>query len=479
MRVHDVLIVGGGVTGCTIAHALSRHQADVALVEGECELGFGTSKANSGIIHGGHHAAATALKGRLEWEGNQRWGPLADELGFGFRRVGEITVALAEDERVVLDKLRAQAEAKGVPGVEVLERDRLLREEPNLSPRVVAGLLAPTTAVVNPYEACFALAENAHANGVEVHTDAPVIELTCERDGEPWIVRTPRALLRARFVVNAAGVRADGISELAGVRDFTIHLRKGEEYILDRRLVGLVRHVVFPCPTPVSKGILVIPTFDGTVMVGPTASDTEDPDDLTTSSAGAEQVFAAVRRVVPGISERDCIAEFAGLRAAIAGEDFRIAPSPRKGFIEVVGIQSPGLTAAPAIAERVIDILRAEGLALEPRARFAERLARPLRFAELSTEEQARLAERDPRFARIVCRCESITEGEVLDAIARGARTLDGVKFRCRAGMGRCQGGFCTTRVMELLARELALPLTAITKRGGGSWLVCEREGAS
>jgi glycerol-3-phosphate dehydrogenase len=344
---------------------------------------------------------------------------------------------------------------------------------------VVAGLMAPTTGVINPYEACFALVENAQRNGVAIHTDAPVVAIEEGRDGDPWCVRTPRETLRARFVLNAAGVFSDQVAELAGVRDFTIRVRKGEEYLLDRRLVGIVKHVIFPCPTPVSTGILVIPTYDGTVMVGPTAVDTDDRDDLTTTAAGAEQVFSAVRRVVPGISERDCIAEFAGLRSAIDGEDFRIAPSARPGFIQIVGIQSPGLTAAPAIAQMVLEILRDQGLELVARARFEERLPRPIRFAELTTAAQASLAERDRRFARIVCRCESVTEGEVLEAIARGARTLDGVKFRTRAGMGRCQGGFCTTRVMELLAREQSVPLAAITKRGGGSWIAYPRDDGS
>ncbi|MEZ4716500.1 MAG: FAD-dependent oxidoreductase [Caldilineaceae bacterium] len=243
------------------------------------------------------------------------------------------------------------------------------------------------------------------------------------------------------------------IAGMAGCRTFTIHPRKGEEYLLDKRLQGLVKRVIFPCPTPVSKGILVIPTYDGTIMVGPTAESVDDREDLTTSAAGAHAVFSAVQQVVPGISARDCIAEFAGLRAPADGEDFIIGPTDRRGFINVAGIQSPGLTAAPAIATLVVDMLRDEGLTLVENAAFQVQLPPPVHFAGLSTDAQTALARGDPSYGRIVCRCEVVTEAEVAAAIARGAATLDGIKFRTR-GMGRCQGGFCTTRCMELLARS-------------------------
>jgi glycerol-3-phosphate dehydrogenase len=277
-------------------------------------------------------------------------------------------------------------------------------------------------------------------------------------------------------VVNVAGLHADRIAKLAGVDSFQIIPRKGEEYLLDKRLDGLVKRVIFPCPTPVSKGILVIPTYDGTVMVGPTAEAIEDREDVSTTMAGGDKIFASVTRVVPGISERDCIAEFAGLRAVSDTEDFVIGATSKKGFINVAGIQSPGLTAAPAIAEMLPDILQAEGLSLRWKDEFRPTNPKPIRFAKLSSADQMKLVGQDRRYGRIACRCEEVTEGEVVDAIGRGARTLDGIKFRTRAGMGRCQGGFCMPRCMELLSRALDLPLTAITKRGGNSWVVCQRE---
>jgi glycerol-3-phosphate dehydrogenase len=359
---------------------------------------------------------------------------------------------------------------KGVSGVERWEPARIQHEEPALSPAILAAAYAPTTGVVNSYEACFALAENAVRNGLNLLTGSPVQRL--QQNGDGWEVLTPSAHLTSRFVINAAGLYADHIAALAGIRTFTIHPRKGEEYLLDRRLHGLVKHVIFPCPSPVSKGILIIPTCDGALMIGPTAEDTPDRGDLRTSDAGAQAVFKAVGELAPGISEKDIIAQFAGLRAAATGEDFIIGPTSRRGFINAAGIQSPGLTAAPAIAHLLVNILRDEGLELTPRDEFVANLPPPVHFAALSTQEQMALTLRDPRYRRIVCRCEYVTEGEVLDAIAHGATTLDGIKLRTRAGMGRCQGGFCAIRCMELLAKAHGRAMSDVTKRGPGSWLV-------
>lgn len=472
--LYDVVIVGGGVTGCAIAHELMRFRLHVALVDKECEVGFGTSKANSGIIHGGHHTSPGTLKGRLEWEGNRMWDALCEELGFGFKRIGELAVAFDQTEAEALEALRRQGEDKGVTGLEMWSRERLRSEEPNLSPNIVAALHAPTTGVINPYEACFGLIENAIMNGLDLVTEAEVKSLQCD-DGI-WTVGTSRGRLRTRFVINAAGIRSEHIARLAKASDFTIHPRKGEEYLLDKRLLGFVKRVIFPAPSKVTKGTLIIPTFDGTIMVGPTADPVENRDDLSTTLDGSERVFEAVRRLAPGISERDCIAEFAGMRAPSSTEDFIIRPSERKGFINVAGIQSPGLTAAPAIAVMVRDILANEGLPLEPNPEFISTLIRRVQFSALSTPAQIQLAQKDKRYSHIVCRCECVTEGEIEDAIHRGARTLDGLKFRTRAGMGRCQGGFCTSRCMEMLAKELDIPLEDVTKRGGNTWIVRARK---
>ncbi|MEM7736764.1 MAG: NAD(P)/FAD-dependent oxidoreductase [Deinococcota bacterium] len=470
---YDVCIIGGGVIGCAIARELMRFKLRVVLVEKECEVGFGTSKANSGIIHAGHHSSPKTLKGKLEWSGNQVWDALSDELGFGFKRIGELTVAMDDEQVKTLEHLYDQGQAKGVTGLELWDSDRIRAEEPNLSSDIVAALYAPTAGVVNPYEACFSLIENARQNGLEISVENPVIDITAEADSL-WI-KTQQELIETQFVINAAGLFADRIADMAGVKTFDIRPRKGEEYLLDKRLKGFVKRLIFPCPTPTSKGILIIPTFDGTLMVGPTALETNDKEDLTTTSAGSDEVFSKVKQVAPGISERDCIAEFAGLRAAAGDEDFIIGTTSLKGFINAAGIQSPGLTASPAIAKMILDILQGEGLELLPNESFKAGIDKPVHVASLSTEAQISLANQDPRYSRIVCRCEHISEGEINDAIHRGARTLDGLKFRTRAGMGLCQGGFCSWRCMQILAEELSLPMTAITKRGGDSWIVLER----
>ena len=467
--MYDIAIIGGGVVGCAIARELSRYRLRAVLLERLEEVAFGTTKTNSGIIHAGHHASPGTLKGRLEVRGNALYDGLRKDLDFGFRRIGELVVAQEEAELPALERLKAQGEAKGVPGLEMWDRERLRREEPNLSRSLIGALHAPTAGVVNPYELTFALIENATANGVELRVLSPVEAIEPIPGG--LRLRTPGGPVEARFALNCAGVFSDEVAGMLGLKDFTIKPRKGEEYMLDKRLQGLVRKLIFPLPTPTSKGILIIPTFDGTLMVGPTADDTDDRLDMATTYRGADTVFAFIRRICPSITERDTITEFAGLRPVSDTDDFVIGPTRVKGFINVAGIQSPGLTAAPAIAEHVLGVLKDEGLQLSPNPGFKARTPGTPHFAALDAAGQERLVAADPRFGRVVCRCELVTEGEVHGAVDHGARTLDGVKFRTRAGMGRCQGGFCTSRCMDILAERLGKRFHEVTKRGRDSWL--------
>ena len=479
--VRDVVVIGGGVVGVTLARALSRYDLDVLLLESDAEVGFGVSKANTGIIHSGIHADPDTVKGSLEWPGNVAWLRLRDDLGFGFAQIGELLVALSQEELPVLEQLHEQGRRKGVPGLERWDPDHIRRLQPNLSREVVAAVWAPTAGVINPYEAVLLIADSAAANGVEIAVDEPVRSIDPADPADPdapLVLHTPTRAVAARYVVNAAGLHADEVARMAGVGTFTITGRKGEEYLLDKRLAGLVTSIIFPCPTPTSKGTLITPTVDGTIMVGPTAEATDDKHDTATTPEGATAVFEAARRLVPLVSERDVIAEFAGVRAVADTDDFILGATSRRGFVNAAGIQSPGLTAAPAIAEQLVAVLRDEGLELHERRGWRPRATPPPRFAVLSEQEQAELADHDPGFARLVCRCELVTEAELLDAIDRGARTLDGVKFRTRAGMGRCQGGFCTWRCLELLAERRGVPVTEVTKRGRGSWIVCDRDDA-
>ena len=481
--MYDVAIIGGGVVGCAIARELSRYQVRCVLLERFAEVGFGTTKTNSGIIHAGQQTTPGTLKGLLEVRGNAMYDRLQRELGFGFRRCGELVVASEEAELASLHRMKADGEAKGVPGLEMWDAARLRLEEPNLSHHLVGALFAPSAGVINPYEFAFALAECAIQNGVEVRVEHEVTAIEVRPGGGFAItsagpgVGSEEVPIEVRFVVNASGVHSDQVAALVGADDFTIRPRRGEEYMLDRRLEGIVTRLIFPVPTPASKGILIIPTFDGTIMVGPTAHDQDDRFDVPTTVEGSEEVFAAVRRLCPSMDPRATIAEFAGLRAVSDSGDFIIGVSRVPGFLNVAGIQSPGLTASPAIAVHVVELLGRAGLPLVERDGFNPIVAPPARFAQRSHEERQALVEGEPRFGRLVCRCELVTEAEVHQAVDHGARTLDGVKFRTRAGMGRCQGGFCTTRVMRILSERLGVPFHEVTKRGAGSWLVIPMEG--
>ncbi len=471
--MYDVIIVGGGIIGCALARELSRYNVRLALLEKEVEVGFGTSKTNSGIIHAGHHSPPGTLKGQFEWSGNQLWGDLAKELKFGFKHIGELLIAQKREDLQYLENLKKQGDSRGVTGLEMWGPKRIQKEEPNLSHTILKALHAPTAAVINPYEACFGLIECAKQNGLELFCDHPVQSIKRERDN--FSIATPRGSFRARIILNAAGLFADHVAAMVGAKTFSISPRKGEEYLLDRRLQGIVTHLIFPTPTATSKGVLIIPTVDGPTMVGPTAEDIDDREDLSTSYSGAADVFAAVRKTCPAISERDTITEFAGLRAVSESNDFIIKRSPVKNFYNIAGIQSPGLTAAPVIATYVINMLRDNDLSLVKKQTWKADIDGPPRFAAMSPKDRKAAIHKDSAFGQIVCRCELVTEAEVLYAIKHGARTLDGVKFRVRAGMGRCQGGFCTTRLMDLLAQADEIPLSEITKRGKGSEICIQR----
>jgi glycerol-3-phosphate dehydrogenase len=470
--MHDVAIIGAGVSGAAIARRLSAFRLGVALVERCVDVSFGVSKANSGIIHAGFHHAPSSLKARLEVAGNRAFDSLHRELGFPFRRTGIVVAAFSWEEMKVVERLYAQGLENGAPGIEVVGRDRILALEPALSPDVAGGLFAPSGGIIEPYRFVFALVESALANGVRLFTGWDVSGAT--REGELWRITSAKGeTLEARWVVNAAGLYADAVSALFGAEQFSIVPRKGEEFILERGAAGPPEKVIFPVPARSSKGVLVIPTVEGTVMLGPTAEEGEDKEDTSTTPENLERVFDLATRMVPRISKRDIITAFSGLRPTLPGDDFYIDISRKApGFVQVAGIQSPGLTASPAIAERVVDILRTGGQELVAKPEWRPGIARVERTRDHTSRDLDRLVAKDPAYAHIVCRCEAVSEAEVVEAIRKGHTTLDGIKYYTRAGMGRCQGGFCTYRIMQLIGRETGLPLESISKHGPGSELM-------
>ncbi len=463
----DVVIIGGGVIGTLAARELSRYKLDVWLVEKDAEVGWGATKANSGIVHAGFHDKPGSEKAKYCVEGNALYPELCDELDVSFEQNGILMVARSPEEIPVLEQYRAQGQKNGVPGLRIVYQDELRELEPNLSASTTAALLAPTGGTVAPFELAAAAMENAVDNGVQLLAESPVEAIQREDDG--FIVMTPNGNLKTRFIVNAAGLHSDTIARLFNDTSFTITPRKGEEYLFDKS-IRVVNHTIFPVPNAVSKGILVIPTSEGNVMIGPTGDNVDARDDMTTTQDGFKRIFDSVHELVPSLSPSGIITQFAGVRAASDRGDFVIDYSPvSKQIVHLAGIESPGLTAAPAIALQCAALLKEAGLDLVPDPTFCGRRRPVVRFHRLPRTEQAALIEHNPSFGKIVCRCETVTEAEIVDAIQRGARTIDGVKFRVRAGAGRCQGGFCQPLVMQILSRELGIPLTAVTKRGGGS----------
>ena len=468
---YDVFIIGGGIVGTFIARELSKYSVKTCLIEKEAEVSFGVSKANSGIIHAGIHADADSLRGQLCEKGNILYSQLKDELDIPFQRTGELVVIKDEVQFPDLERLMARGKNLGVAGLRIMDRAETLRMEPNLSASIQGALLAPTAGVVNPYELIYILVSNAQKNGVRFRTDEEVIAI----DGDHVI--TTKGQYTCRFIVNAAGLYADRIARMVGLDHFKIHPRKGQEYLLDKKMRGIVNHIIFPVPTPTSKGMLIIPTLDGTIMVGPSAEETDDREDRRTTDQMCEAIFAHVKSLVPALDARKLIAAFAGVRPVATGEDFIIEPTRVKGFINVAGIQSPGLTAAPAIAAKVVQILKDAGLEPDKKFHFVPHNYKIHKVRESNEEQLRKLIEIDPEYGAIVCRCEMVSAAEIRRAAQNGARTLDGVKFRTRAGMGRCQGGFCTFKTLEIIADELKISPMKVTKKGAGSEILLKNIG--
>ena len=466
----DIVIIGAGVSGCAIAREVSRYRADVLVLEREEDVCCGTSKANSAIVHAGYDAANGSLMAKLNVEGSRLMPALSKELDFPYENNGSLVVMVSEDDRPALNRLYENGVANGVEGLRIVERDELVQMEPNISDQAVAALYAPTGAIVCPFGLTFALAENAARNGVKFQFDTEVTGI--EKTDGGWKLSTTRGDVEARVVVNAAGVYADKLHNMVSDDAMTITPRRGDYFLLDHSAQGHVSHTVFQLPGKFGKGVLVAPTVHGNIIVGPTAIDIDDKEGTATTQAGLDEVRAKCGLAVKDVPLRQTITSFAGLRAHEARHEFFIG-EVQPGFVDCAGIESPGLSSAPAIGVMVSGIVK-NILKLEENPGFESKRKGILDPKGLDAEARAALIRENPAYGTVICRCETVTEGEIVDAIRRvpGARSVDGVKRRVRAGMGRCQGGFCSPRVMEILARELGVDQSAITKAGAGSELI-------
>ena len=477
---YDVVVIGAGVSGCAIARELSRFKANVLVLEAEADVCCGTSKANSAIVHAGFDAETGSLMAKLNVEGNKLMYQLAEELDFACLKIGSLVVCTSEEGRAGIEALLARGVANGVEGLEIIERDKLVSMEPNVSNEAVCALWAPTGGIVDPFGLTIALAENAADNGVEFAFEEPVTGIVA-LDGGGFEVATPSGTLQAKIVVNAAGVYADAIHNMVCPDKIEIVARKGEYYLLDTTAGNHVNHTVFMLPGPMGKGVLVSPTVHGNLIVGPTASDVDDKEATDTTPEGLAELAAKCTMAVKDVPLREVITSFSGLRAHQAAHDFIIGEHPDvPGFVDCAAIESPGLTSAPAIGVMVKDIV-SNILDLEAKPEDEVKAYRKgiVNLNVISNDEWQALIDEDPAYGRIVCRCCRVSEGQIANSVTRtlGARNLDAVKRRTGAMMGRCQGGFCSPKVMEIIAREcpdIAFP--DITKNGMGSGLIVGRD---
>ena len=470
--MYDVIIIGGGVSGAACARELSRYQVSVCVLEKEDDVCCGTTKANSAIVHAGFDAANGSLMAKLNVRGNEMMEQLSKDLDFHFERNGSLVICRSEEDMPNLEALYERGVKNGVKDLRIISREELVEMEPNISDDAVAALYAPTGGIVCPFNLNIALAENAHANGVEFKFNTEVTDI--KKVDDHFEIQTNAGVFEAKYIVNAAGVYADKFHNMVSEKKIHITPRRGDYCLLDKTAGGHVRRTIFALPGKFGKGILVTPTVHGNLLIGPTAADIEDKEGVNTTAEGLNEVITKAGLSVKNIPMRQVITSFAGLRAHEDNHEFVIGEvEDCQGFVDCAGIESPGLSSAPAIGEMVAEILR-DKMGLKEKEDFIATRKGVLNPEHLSKEERKQLIKENPAYGNIICRCEMITEGEIVDAIRRplGARSLDAVKRRTRAGMGRCQSGFCAPRTMEILARELGVDMSEITKTGGNSKII-------
>ena len=471
----DIIVIGSGITGCAAARALSRYDVSVLVLDRGSDLSEGATKANSGIVHAGYDAVSGTKKALYNVRGANMYEVLAKELGVPYRRCGALVLAFDDADRKTIEALKSRGETNGVRGLEILDRDALLKMEPNLNPEVAAALWVPTSAIVSPYEMAFALADDAALNGVQFRFDEEVLSVSRDPDG-CFTVRTGRDTWRCRALVNCAGSSgADLHNQLSELKLTMVH-RRGQYYLLDRAVKQPFDRTIFQCPSVMGKGVLVSPTVHGNLLLGPTAEDIDDPLDTATTASGLSDILKKAARTWPCLSTRTNITNFSGIRAHLTTDDFVVGPCEDcPGYFEAIGIESPGLSSAPAIGLDLADMIAAY-LSVPRKEKVVPYPLPPVPFHDMTEEQRSQAVVEDPAYGNIICRCEVVTEAEIRRAIRRpvGARSVDGVKRRTRAGMGRCQGGFCLPRVAAIISEETGIPLKEVTKNGGNSSLLSD-----
>lgn len=475
--MYDVVIIGAGVSGCAIARELSRYELRIRVLERAEDVCCKTSKANSGIVHAGYDAPTGSLMAELNLKGNEMMEQLAQDLDIPFWRNGSLVLCTNEQELPALTRLYERGLQNGVKGLKILSRKEVIEMEPNVTEQVVKAVFAPSGGIVCPFELNIAMAENAYQNGVEFQFDTEVQRIIQTKNG--YFIQTNQGAVETKYVINAAGVYADVVHNMVSGKKMSITPRRGEYFLLDKSAGAHVSKTIFTLPNQFGKGVLVTPTTHGNLLVGPTAIDIEEKEAVCTTREGLEQIRSKVGATVRNLPMREVITSFAGLRAIEKNYDFIIEEAPdAKGFIDCAGIASPGLSSCPAIGVRVTELLLAilerDQRNIMEKAEFIKTRTGILRPSRLSMEARNRLIQEQPAYGTIVCRCEMITEGEIIDAIKRplGAKSLDGIKRRTRAGMGRCQAGFCSPRTMELIAESYGISLGEVTKSGGQSRMI-------
>ncbi len=470
-RRYDIAVIGCGVVGAAVARQLSQYRLSVCVLEKENDVAVGTTKANSAIIHAGYDPRPGSLMAKLNARGVELVKELAPKLHFPYQPIGSLLLAFTEENLETVEVLYQRGRHNGVPGLKILSADEVREMEPNVNPEVKGALYAPSAGIVSPWRMALAFAESAVRNGVELRRNCPVTGISKTKDG--YELDTPSGMISAQYVVNSTGVDAFTVACLLKQPTYKMKPSRGEYYLMDKCAGNTVHHVIFQCPTKVGKGVLVSPTVDGNLIVGPNAEPVEGSLDTGTTAEGLAFVRKMALLSVPGLNWRDSIRNFAGVRANTNIDDFQIHWL-EPGFLDVAGIKSPGLSSAPAIGEYVAELLMRDGVKLLRKGDFQEELPEKLHFKELSPEEKAQAVRENPLYGRIICRCETVTEGEMVDALHSliPPVSIDGIKRRCGAGMGRCQGGFCGSRVHEIIARETGMPMEDVMQDRAGMVII-------